>query len=311
MITNGEMRVPGPTMMYVIIACHNRKLLTTKSIELAQAAADHAGLGITFTVYDDGSTDGTSDALASMPQSIKVLQGTGDAFWAKSMAVAEACVLNDDRARDSDLIVWLNDDVMLDRDAFVSMVAALESSSYRSIVAGAMRDPNSGNCTYSGMRRSGTHPLSFSAIPPSDQVQDIDTFNGNLLTVPIGVARFLGGMDGGFSHALADIDYGLRAGRAGVTMLLAPGTQGTCPRNPTPGRKRAGEDWRSFIGPKGAGNFRSLQRILSRSNPSTWPLIIGVSYTLWWARRLKPERNEYSPARRGSAKIATEQQGVE
>jgi GT2 family glycosyltransferase len=289
----------------VIIACYNRMELTVRSIELAQAAADFASVDIAFTVYDDGSTDGTAKALALMPQEITVLNGPGNAYWAKSMAAAEKFVLSRDLDLQTDLLIWLNDDVMLDIDAIRGLVQVASEASFKSVVVGAVRDPHSGEVSYSGMRRKGLHPLSYQVVPPLKRVQEIDTFNGNLVVVPVSLARALGGIDGKFSHGLADIDYGLRSRRAGVPVLLASGTYGTCSRNPTPIRGRLLDDWRGFLGPKGGGNFASLRRILMKSDPTTWPLAIAASYLLWWLRRARggwaalrgPERGRVSVAK--------------
>ncbi|WP_442544867.1 glycosyltransferase family 2 protein [Arthrobacter sp. KN11-1C] len=269
----------------VLIACHNRKELTLRCIESARSAAVHAGATIAFTVFDDGSTDGTSEAVAELPFSIQTLRGDGSAYWASGMAQAEAALLEELSDLEEDLIVWLNDDVVLDKESFSSLAASIALAP-GSVIVGAMRDPETGETTYSGMRRSGLHPLSFEMVPPSDLPQPVETFNGNLVVVPVGVARRLGGIDGGFAHAFADIDYGLRLGRAGIPIILGAGTYGTCRRNEPQGIGRINEDWRRFLGPKGGGNYSSLRRILRKSHPLSWWLTIAVTYGLWWLRRL-------------------------
>jgi GT2 family glycosyltransferase len=269
----------------VIIACHNRKNLTVRCIEKAQAAADYAGARISFTVFDDGSTDGTADALAQMQVSLRIMHGDGSAYWASSMAHAEGAVLANTDAAEDGLIVWLNDDVALDLEAFARLGATVRGAT-GSVVIGATRDPVSGEATYSGMRKAGIHPLRFDLVSPHDSTQCIDAFNGNLVMVPLAVAHLLGGIDGGFSHALADIDYGMRCKRAGVNVLLAPLTYGTCERNEMKLPGPIIDDWRSFLGPKGGGNFKSLRRILAKSHSRTWFFIVTATYGLWWIRRV-------------------------
>jgi GT2 family glycosyltransferase len=269
--------------LFVIMACHNRRELTLASVKRAQASADRAKVPISFTVFDDASTDGTAAALSQLPVSLQILAGDGSAFWAKSMAQAESAVLRD-ADDDSNYIVWLNDDVQLDEGAFSALIE-ISAGAPRSVVVGATRDPMTGIVTYSGMRRSRLHPLKFSSLNPTEYPQLVDAFNGNLVLVPAAIARRLGGMDGGFSHALADIDYGLRCGRAGVNVLLAPSTYGTCPRNPPPVRGAVWQDWLAFTGPKGGGNYQSVRRILRKSNPRSWRFFIAATYGLWWIRR--------------------------
>lgn len=271
--------------LHALLACHNRRDLTVSSLTLASRAAATAGIDITFTVFDDGSSDGTAEAIALLPVEATVIQGDGSAFWARSMAFAERVVLRRDHGPGSEHVLWLNDDVVLDHDAFVRLTACIQENP-NAVVVGAVRDPTTGIVTYSGMRRSGSHPLSFARVEPSAQAELVDTFNGNIVAVPIAVAGLLGGIDGGFSHGLADIDYGLRCKRIGVPVLLAPGTYGTCPRNEAPPAGSMYSDWLSFVGPKGGGNFSSLRRILIRSNPFVWPVIIAATYGLWWGRRI-------------------------
>lgn len=271
--------------VFALIACHNRKALTVASVLTAYRCAVRAGWTISFIVYDDGSTDGTSDALAALPFDVHIIRGDGTAFWARSMATAESFVLNQLASWSEDYILWLNDDVRLDESSFVNLGRSIEEHP-GAIIVGAVRDPITGDVTYSGMRKGGVHPLGFDRVYPSDRHQDISTFNGNIVAVPIARARELGGIDGEFSHGLADIDYGLRSNRLGFPVLLAPQTFGTCPRNKAADPGPILGDWRRFTGMKGGGNFSSLRRILSKGHPVTWPTYIFATYALWWARRL-------------------------
>lgn len=269
----------------VIIACHNRRELTLRCIGLAQAAAIMADATVSFTLFDDGSTDGTSEAVSALPISLRTIKGDGSAYWANGMAQAEAVVLQNTFEVEDEFIVWLNDDVALDSEAFRDLGRTMELAP-ESVIVGAMRHPETGETTYSGMRRSGLHPLKFEMVTPTGRPQRVQAFNGNLVVVPVAVARRLGGIDGGYSHAFADIDYGLRCDRKGIPVILGPGTYGTCRRNETPKPGRVMEDWQAFVGSKGGGNYSSMRRILRKSHRLSWPLAIFATYVLWWIRRM-------------------------
>lgn len=271
--------------MNVLVACHNRAPLTVQSIKGMLAAAQAAGVDVSFTVFDDGSTDGTAELLSELPADLRLLRGDGTAFWARGMAAAEEALTSANRLDDSDYVLWLNDDVILDVDA-VQRLADCASSQPGSVVVGAMRSPDSGSVSYSGLRRSGMHPLRFQRVEASDTLQEVATFNGNLVLVPATVVRHLGGIDGGFAHGLADIDYGLRCSRAGVRVIQAPGTYGTCGRNSTAPSMSIQREWAHFTGPKGGGNFTSLQRILHKEYKNSWIFYIAITYVLWWMRQL-------------------------
>lgn len=279
-----RMMMTTPPIIHVIMACHNRQALTVRAASAIATSAAEAGSPITITVFDDGSTDGTAEALRALGLNILVLRGDGSAFWAHSMAIAEAHVLTRDDLRDGDLIVWLNDDIDPDVNAVPTLLGAANAAP-DAVLVGAMRDPSSGEVTYSGMTRAGRHPLRFAIAAPSNSARAVDTFNGNLVAVPVSVARQLGGIDGWFSHSLADIDYGLRCGRADVPVLLLPHTHGTCARNPPPPEESALRAWRRFTGVKGGGHFASMRRIIRKSHRFTWPLWITATYAKWWIVR--------------------------
>jgi GT2 family glycosyltransferase len=214
---------------------------------------------------------------------ITVLRGDGSAFWARGMAEAERAALQHEAMGPDDLILWLNDDVELEAQAVNTLLNTANSEDV--VVVGAMRDPRTGDITYSGLRRAGKHPLNFRRVTPGNEPIKVDTFNGNCVLVPARVARTLGGIDGGFAHALADIDYGLRCNKLGVPVLLASESVGLCARNPDPARTTTALAWDAFRSQKGGGNFPSLRRILRRTNPHTWWAFIALTYSLWWFRR--------------------------
>ncbi|WP_062071304.1 glycosyltransferase family 2 protein [Demequina sediminicola] len=264
----------------VLIACHNRKELTVRAVERVRATAP---VRTHITVVDDGSTDGTADALASIAgPDLTVLTGDGSLFWAASMAWAEKTVLYRRSDRDFSL-VWLNDDVRLDADA-LSRLVSVSAENPHSIVIGPMRDPDSSELTYGGFATAGIHPLRFDLIPWSSHQQHADTLNGNLVLIPATAADRIGPIDGEFAHALADIDYGLRARRLGIHVVVAPGTLGTCARNPAPPREPLLTAWRRFLSPKGGGNPASAARVLKKDRPGTWPLWWASTYVTWWLR---------------------------
>lgn len=269
--------------LHVLVACHNRRDLTVRAIMGFAAAATAVGANADFTVFDDGSTDGTAEALAALDLPVVRIPGDGSAFWSRSMAEAEDRVLH--VYGDSGYVVWLNDDVELDSDFLeVALEAAKRVPS--AVLVGAMRDPEKGQLTYSGFRSVGFHPLRGVRVEPNGTLQSVDTFNGNLVFVPMKIARALGGIDGSLSHLGADTDYGMRVREGGFELLLLPRIVGSCAQNPVRPLGAVMEDWRTFVGVKGGGNFNTLKRILQKRHPSTWPGWVFVTYSHWWAKRL-------------------------
>lgn len=285
--------------LHVVLACHNRRDLTLRAVSSFACAAERAGVEADFTVFDDGSTDGTAEALATLDLPVTRIAGDGSAFWARGMSEAEAHVLS---AHRDGYVVWLNDDVELDGDALeVALTAAAIFPS--AVLVGAMRASDPRRLSYSGLRKGGFHALNFVPVEPTGLLQSVATFNGNLVFVPIEVARTLGGIDGLFSHAFADIDYGIRVRKAGFDIILLPHTVGVCANNPVQSPGRILQDWREFVGVKGGGNYRSMKRILEKSHSRAWPGYIATTYALWWLRRIArvaPKRHRGVHLRSGS-----------
>lgn len=270
-------------MIVAILACHDRRTLTERALRSLRTGAERAGAELKVVLFDDGSTDGTADAArAILPaEALEVLQGPGDAFWAKGMATAERRALQ--QAGDDDLLLWLNDDVSLHDDAIEQLLVVLDGRKDR-IAVGATTDPSDGTMNYGGYVHVGPHPLKFRHLEPEGGPFPVDTFNGNCVLVPAPAARRIGGIEGGYSHGLADIDYGLRANRAGVVPLLVPRPVGTCPSHPPAARRPVLAEWAAFRSIKGGGHPASMRTVLRRARPRTWPVYFGWSYTTWWLR---------------------------
>jgi GT2 family glycosyltransferase len=225
-------------------------------------------------LVDDGSPDGTAEAVRERFPHVEVIEGSGNLYWAGAMAVAERAAI----ASDPDFLLWLNDDVVLDTSALGILLETSRRSGGRSVVVGAMRDPASGALTYSGLRRTGRHPLRMALVPPRDEPVEVETFNGNVVLVSRAVRNAVGPMDGALHHSAADYDYGLRAGGRGFRNLLAPGTVGTCERDGgrTPwrdGDRSLRERLEVFFGPKGfppAPRARYLRRHGGFAWPALW-----------------------------------------
>ncbi|MFK7846880.1 MAG: glycosyltransferase family 2 protein [Rhodothermales bacterium] len=239
-----------------ILASHNRKDLTMQCLSaLFTQRSDQ--LDIRAFLLDDGSTDGTSEAVkASFPEA-EVIKGDGSYFWNEGMRTAFAAALSSG----ADYYLWLNDDTNLAPDAVMRLVEThqklQESNNSRSIVVGSVKDPVSSKLTYGGMiRDSKWHPFHFKLVEPTNEAMQCDVMHGNCVLIPDEVARMVGNMDAGYSHAIGDIDYALKAGSKGASIWITPGFVGTCSTNPVKGSwldtsLPLKERWKQMSGPKG------------------------------------------------------------
>ena len=223
------------TRIAVAMTCHNRREKTLACLAALRRQRGHDAVLVPYVV-DDGSTDGTAEAVAGRHPEAIVIHGDGGLFWAPGMARA----LEEAAKGDYDFYLWMNDDTILDDDAVATLLRTGGELAARgeppSIVVGATRDPDTGALTYGGRHRpSRLRRNHFVLVEAMDEPRPVETMNGNVVLVPDEVVQRIGHIDGGpggFSHSYADEDYGLRARANGCGVWTAPGTVATCPRNP-------------------------------------------------------------------------------
>jgi len=255
-----------------ILASHNRREKTLACLRSYFEQRLRLPADLDAVLVDDGSSDDTTEAVQALGASVTIIRGTGDLYWAAGMALAERHALS----RSPDYLLWLNDDVVLDAGALDRLLTVAEENGATRIVVGAVRDPDTGALTYSGVQMHRFRPLRFELVEPAAEPVAVGTFHGNVVLVPRAVSSIVGPIDGQFSHAAADFDYGLRATKAGIVSLVVPGVVGMCSRGEQPVpwldhsisvRKRV-----SFLlGRKGLPP-RSAARYLRRHGGRSWPL---------------------------------------
>jgi len=214
----------------VLMTCHNRRALTLACLEALRDEPLFVP-GNLFLV-DDGSSDGTGEAVAAAWPAANVIQGDGTLFWNGGMRLAWDMALA--APTEFSHYFWLNDDVTLLPRALSAMLAdaqAVQPADGALVVAGGMADPDTGEQYYGGqVALDPARPLRMTIVAATGAPVKVLTMSGNAVLVSAPAARRLGNLDPQFEHIFGDLDYGLRATAAGIPVYQAGAIAGLCAR---------------------------------------------------------------------------------
>ncbi|MGQ8338398.1 glycosyltransferase family 2 protein [Sunxiuqinia sp. A32] len=213
----------GKTMA-VLITCHNRRdktLSSLKALYEAKLPDDQV-----FEVYlvDDGSTDGTKEAVNKEFPQIHVISGDGSLFWNQGMRLAWQTASEN---RDYDFYLLLNDDTILKEYALIELFQcyrkALIQEDRPSIFTGACQTSiYLEEFSYGGRNESGP-------VVPNGKLQQCKYTNGNVLLIPNEIYLKLGNLSPDYTHGMGDYDYGLRVQLAGFKCYTTETYIAICP----------------------------------------------------------------------------------
>lgn len=210
------------------MASHNRRSTTLMGLDsvLAQRSPD---VDLRVLLVDDGSVDGTSDAVTARYPQVQIVLGTGSLFWGGAMRLGISIALESG----ADFIWMVNDDVEFTVDALERQLSIARSAPGTWVV-GATRQPGSQQTTYSGFVQSGRLRPRIETVAPNNTIQVVTGGAANSLLLPADDYISLGGLDPRFPHGYGDHDLTRRATKAGRRVVLAPQHVGTCSANPPP-----------------------------------------------------------------------------
>lgn len=208
------------------MTCHNRREQTLNCIKSLFEATLPKDTWLKVYLVDDGSTDGTTEAIKENFPKIKIIPGNGNLYWNKGMRLAWETAAEDDNF---DFFLWLNDDTILDKNFLGELLGdfqeALDQEKSESIIIGSCRNEIEHE-TFSYGGRDETGP-----IIPNGKIQKCKFINGNLVLIHHKIFDSIGNLSPLYTHAIGDNDYGLRAINAGYNCFVSKNFIATCPQN--------------------------------------------------------------------------------
>jgi GT2 family glycosyltransferase len=251
--------------LHILLPVHNRCATTVRFVK---ALGRQTRQDFRLVLIDDGSTDGTAQAVRALLGNVDVLSGDGTWWWSGSLDqgcrhVAKSGV------SDEDVLLLINDDVDIE-PAFLEQALQELQSLHETLLLARQIDASSGTEIDFG---GGVHAdLAHLRFTPARHPADINCLPTRGL--------FMRWRDmtrtGGFRpeilpHYLSDYEFTLRARRAGLSLRIAQ-TATVRIRTEQTGRSLA-----NLYFERRAQRFRMLFSPRFKDNPITWSRFVGLA----------------------------------
>ena len=214
----------------VLLTCFNRKVKTLQALEKLMLAHKSFPEKVSLKLYltDDGSTDGTGEAVKEKYPEAIILQGNGNLFWAGGMRNSwkEAIKGN------YDAYLLLNDDTNVFTNVFQELISAHDYCQKQygrtGIYLGSTYDASTKEISYGGAKLTNKFMFKYHFLTPNGAFQNCELGNANIMLVPKEVVEEIGILSEGYIHGVADYDYTLKAVQKNIPVLTTPEYSGTC-----------------------------------------------------------------------------------
>lgn len=199
---------------YILLPVHSRRAVTEAFVRCLLEQTDQR---FHLVLIDDGSTDGTAEAVTALMPGTTVLQGDGSWWWAGSLERGRRW-LDQHHLGARDLVLIANDDTRFDADFLAAGRAVLAHAS-RALLLAQLYAADSGAFVELGVHVNWRR-LTFTGVTDPSRVNCFST-RGLFMSA----ARFV--ELGGFHprvlpHYLSDYAFTIRARRRGFELISDP-----------------------------------------------------------------------------------------
>lgn len=180
-----------------LLTCYNRKYKTLACLKSLFCIIPNCQVYL----VDDGSTDGTSEAIKQNYPQVNIINGNGNLFWSRGMYTAWKKAIKGNY----EYYLWLNDDIELYPFFLQELMGCMAYGQGQCIVSGLIENFEKTEILYGGSDKNKK------LIQPNKTPQEVFFMNGNVVLIPAFVVNKIGIIDPFFHHDLGDVDYGLTA----------------------------------------------------------------------------------------------------
>ena len=233
-----------------LVACYNRRDTTVRALRApcSRRWCPASTCSSTSSLTDDGSTDGTADAVARMWPGAIIRHGDGSLFWAVHGPGRTVR-----RRHRPDYYLWLNDDTLLDPGALATLLRV--SADHPQAIVHPDPRPRDRGVHLRRAQPTGDHPIRHGELHATTEANvhhGFDTFEGNRADPGRAVHDAVGLIDDEFPHRLLPTPT-TRCGRAPASCrcrrpVRSPPAPANPPRTPADSWDAA---WQTLQSPKG------------------------------------------------------------
>lgn len=218
----------------IVAPVHNRRAITLQCLRSIERL-NTDGLEIHTVIVDDGSTDGTSEAVAREYPHVEVVSGDGNLWFTEGTNVGLRAALK----HSPDYILMINDDQVFDSDALSVMVETAEKYP-RSVIGSLLLLWDRPHLLFQVSPKWETfmggwrhwYKQTVWSIP--DRPWKVDLIVGNCLLVPAEAFRTAGLMNSKDYPNYGDAEFTPRLKRLGWELLIEPRARVFCQPNNVP-----------------------------------------------------------------------------
>lgn len=288
----------------IVTPVHNRRNLTLQCLR-SLARIDNEQLEIHIVIVDDGSTDGTSEAIEIEFPAVEVIRADGNLWFTEGTNVGVRAALK----REPDYILLINDDQVFDARFLEYMVETAEKNP-RSVVGSLL-------LLWDTPHKLFQVALSWETWKGGWQLWDeqtvwtipnkpwkVDIIVGNCVLVPVEAIRTEGLMNSQRYPNFGDAEYTPRLRKKGWQLLIEPRARVFCQPNTIP-KSLKSLSWREKADALffNLGHIKNVRRRLYAyldTAPSRWQGAVG--FVVFWGlvgrKRIfgdAPEKTESEP----------------
>lgn len=231
----------GTRKIAVVTPVHNRKDITLLCLR-SLSRVKREGLQLEITIVDDGSTDGTSDAVKAEYPDVNIIHGDGSLWFTGGMNRGIMAAMKGD----PDYVLAINNDSIFD-EAFLERMVSCAERHPRSVVGPLLLLWDQPHRVFQVSPRWETlsggvrHWQQQTIWTVPESAWETELIVGNCVLFPADAIRECGLMNERRLPHYGDAEYTPRMRRAGWRLLIEPSARVFCqPNTPPPSVRKMG-----------------------------------------------------------------------